>query len=253
MSARRFGHAAGFDLPPKLTKLIRDGVAEPHRSDRFLHVVAWLKELGYTLDGMSALLEQSPDGIASKYAGRVCEEVARCFEKIAADDADRAAAADQLAKMNADNCFVLDGAKARILRFEKATHIARAAIRGWCRRSCDRTIFVPFISIRKSTVPMRGTGGCTIPIAANMLASPSSRAAIQLPLAYVAPELTTGRLVTVLADWIQPRVDSFFLYYSSRRQMRPPLKALVDFLREAYRRAPAGQKPTLSVRPNRSP
>ena len=76
---------------------------------------------------------------------------------------------------------------------------------------------------------------------------------IQLPLAYVAPELTTGRLVTVLADWIQPRVDSFFLYYSSRRQMRPPLKALVDFLREAHRRAPAGQKPTLSVRPNRSP
>ncbi len=69
---------------------------------------------------------------------------------------------------------------------------------------------------------------------------------IQLPLAYVAPELATGRLVTVLADWVQPRVDSFFLYYPNRRQMRPPLKALVDFLREAYRRALAGQKGRLA-------
>jgi DNA-binding transcriptional LysR family regulator len=69
---------------------------------------------------------------------------------------------------------------------------------------------------------------------------------IQLPLAYVAPELAAGRLLTLLADWTQPRIDPFFLYYSSRRQMRPPLKALVDFLREAYRRAPAGQKGTLA-------
>jgi DNA-binding transcriptional LysR family regulator len=65
---------------------------------------------------------------------------------------------------------------------------------------------------------------------------------VQLPLVYVAPELASGRLVTVLADWVQPRVDGFFHYYPSRRQVRPPLKALVDFLREAYRRAPAGRK-----------
>ena len=61
---------------------------------------------------------------------------------------------------------------------------------------------------------------------------------VQLPLAYLAPELEAGRLVTVLADWAQPRLDGFFLYYPSRRQMRPPLKALVDFLRKARRRAP---------------
>jgi DNA-binding transcriptional LysR family regulator len=67
---------------------------------------------------------------------------------------------------------------------------------------------------------------------------------VQLPLAYLAPEIAAGRLVTVLADWVQPRVNGFYLYYSSRRQMRPPLKALVDFLREAYRRAPAGHKPS---------
>jgi len=30
------------------------------------------------------------------------------------------------------------------------------------------------------------------------------------------------------------------LYYSSRRQMRPPLKALVDFLGDAYRHGKVG-------------
>ena len=59
---------------------------------------------------------------------------------------------------------------------------------------------------------------------------------VQLPLPYLAPELAAGRLVTVLADWMQPRVDAFFLYYSSRRQIRPPLKAFADFLRDAYYR-----------------
>jgi DNA-binding transcriptional LysR family regulator len=65
---------------------------------------------------------------------------------------------------------------------------------------------------------------------------------IQLPLAYVAQELVAGRLVTVLADWDQPQLDGFYLYYPSRRQMRPPLKALVDFLREAYRQASAERR-----------
>lgn len=61
---------------------------------------------------------------------------------------------------------------------------------------------------------------------------------IQIPLPYVAADLAAGRLVSVLEDWPSPPVDSLFLYYSSRRQMRPPLKALVEFLREAYRTAP---------------
>ncbi len=71
---------------------------------------------------------------------------------------------------------------------------------------------------------------------------------MQLPLPYVAPELAAGRLVTTLANWDQPQLDAFFLYYPSRRQMRPPLKALVDFLREAYRKAPA-----LRIAPSSSP
>jgi len=58
---------------------------------------------------------------------------------------------------------------------------------------------------------------------------------IQLLDAYLAPEIAAGRLVRVLDDWAPPPLDGFFLYYSSRRQMRPPLKAFVEFLREAYR------------------
>ena len=66
---------------------------------------------------------------------------------------------------------------------------------------------------------------------------------IQVPLPYVTPELAAGLLVTVLADWARPPVDGFFLYYPSRRQMRPSLKALLEYLRDTYRRAPTGQKP----------
>jgi DNA-binding transcriptional LysR family regulator len=62
---------------------------------------------------------------------------------------------------------------------------------------------------------------------------------VQLPLPYLAPDIAAGRLVAVLADWVQPRIDAFFLYYPSRRQVRPPLKAFTDFLRETYRR-PSG-------------
>jgi DNA-binding transcriptional LysR family regulator len=66
---------------------------------------------------------------------------------------------------------------------------------------------------------------------------------VQLPLPYLAPEIETGRLVTVLASCVQPRIDGFFLYYSSRRQMRPPLKAFADFLRDEYRRSRARAMP----------
>jgi len=65
---------------------------------------------------------------------------------------------------------------------------------------------------------------------------------VQLPLPYLAPELAAGRLVNVLAGWMQPRVDAFFIYYPSRRQIRPALKALVDFLRDAHRRASASRR-----------
>lgn len=58
---------------------------------------------------------------------------------------------------------------------------------------------------------------------------------LQLSRTALSRELDDGRLVTVLDDCQPPPVDGFFLYYPGRRQLRPPLKALVDFLREARR------------------
>jgi DNA-binding transcriptional LysR family regulator len=58
---------------------------------------------------------------------------------------------------------------------------------------------------------------------------------VQLPAVFLASELKVSSLAPVMADWDQPRVDAFHLYYPSRRQIRPPLKALVEFLRAEYR------------------
>jgi len=44
----------------------------------------------------------------------------------------------------------------------------------------------------------------------------------------VEDDLRAGRLVAVLEDWCPP-FDGFFIYYPSRRQMRPALRAFVDF------------------------
>jgi DNA-binding transcriptional LysR family regulator len=54
---------------------------------------------------------------------------------------------------------------------------------------------------------------------------------LQLSPQYVASELAARRLSTVLDRWAPAPVDGLFLYYPSRRQIRPALNALVDFLR----------------------
>jgi DNA-binding transcriptional LysR family regulator len=59
---------------------------------------------------------------------------------------------------------------------------------------------------------------------------------LQAPLDYVKADLAAGRLVTVLDDWAPPPLDGMFLYYPSRRQIRPALKALADFFREGRQR-----------------
>jgi DNA-binding transcriptional LysR family regulator len=56
---------------------------------------------------------------------------------------------------------------------------------------------------------------------------------IQGPPIFITTDLAEGRLVTVLDQWAPTPATGFFLYYPSRRQMRPALKALVDFLRDA--------------------
>ncbi|MER9898009.1 LysR family transcriptional regulator [Mesorhizobium sp. M0130] len=45
---------------------------------------------------------------------------------------------------------------------------------------------------------------------------------------YVRDALAAGKLVRVLEDWCPP-FDGFFVYYPSRRQMRPALRAFADF------------------------
>ena len=54
---------------------------------------------------------------------------------------------------------------------------------------------------------------------------------LQTPRSWVERELAAKRLVTVLDEFQQPPLAGFFLYYPSRRQIRPALKVLVDFLR----------------------
>jgi DNA-binding transcriptional LysR family regulator len=58
---------------------------------------------------------------------------------------------------------------------------------------------------------------------------------MQFARVYFAPMLADGRLVTVLDDWAPPPFEGFYLYYPSRRQIRPALKVFIDFLRSSHR------------------
>ena len=51
----------------------------------------------------------------------------------------------------------------------------------------------------------------------------------------VADHIAAGRLVKVLDEWCQPS-SGFYLYYSGRRHVSPPLRALIDFLRPSAAR-----------------
>jgi len=46
----------------------------------------------------------------------------------------------------------------------------------------------------------------------------------------VEADIAEGRLIRVLEDWCPP-FDGFYIYYPSRRQMRPSLRAFIDFFR----------------------
>ncbi|RWN01764.1 MAG: LysR family transcriptional regulator [Mesorhizobium sp.] len=49
---------------------------------------------------------------------------------------------------------------------------------------------------------------------------------------YVRDAIAAGKLIRVLEDWCPP-FDGFFAYYPSRRQMRPALRAFIDFFKTA--------------------
>ncbi|KAB8310094.1 LysR family transcriptional regulator [Erwinia endophytica] len=46
----------------------------------------------------------------------------------------------------------------------------------------------------------------------------------------VSTDLHEGRLISVMEEWC-PSFDGFYIYYPSRRQMRPALRAFIDFFR----------------------
>jgi AAA domain len=69
-------------LPPKLRDLVRDGVPDTEdRSAEFHHSIKWLKDCGWPIDNVIALLTQYPNGIARKYGLRLPAEAQRCFDK----------------------------------------------------------------------------------------------------------------------------------------------------------------------------
>ena len=56
----------------------------------------------------------------------------------------------------------------------------------------------------------------------------------QIPRAYVAASIASGKVVSLLEEW-QPTGSAFALYYPSRRQTPAALQALIDFLRKNQR------------------
>jgi Family of unknown function (DUF5906)/RepB DNA-primase from phage plasmid len=107
---------AWLTLPDQLKTLIRDGVPEGDRSEKFHSAVGWLRRLGWNLDNVVAVLETHPEGIAKKYAGRLREEVERSFEKV--DGPPHEAGDPDLAAMNEKYAVVMIGGKARIAWLE---------------------------------------------------------------------------------------------------------------------------------------
>ena len=100
-------------IPSDLQTLIVDGVPEGRRSEQFHRVVACLKVLGYTPDGIERELSKFPNGIAEKYAGRLRKEVERCYLKAESTAANFDNAIDELNKTYA---MVLAGSKAVVLQ-----------------------------------------------------------------------------------------------------------------------------------------
>ena len=69
------------DAAVKLLAIIVGGAPHGMRSEMFAKVVWALAAAGYSLDEIQGKLAAHPDGIASKYAGRLEKETARCFAK----------------------------------------------------------------------------------------------------------------------------------------------------------------------------
>ena len=67
--------------PPDYDDLIANGAPEGERSEKFSRVVWYLASQGKSAEEIADELEAHPNGIGSKYAGRLLAEVARCYSK----------------------------------------------------------------------------------------------------------------------------------------------------------------------------
>src|SRR5690606_35704384 len=65
-------------------------------------------------------------------------------------------------------------------------------------------------------------------------AAVSGAGLVQLPTIFVRDELDNGRLVSVLPDWA-PRPEIIHAVYASRRGQLPAVRALLDFLVQAFK------------------
>ncbi|MBP2497805.1 hypothetical protein ABID82_004010 [Methylobacterium sp. PvP062] len=71
-----------WDLPRDLDDLVRFGPpAGADRSAAFHHAVCWLKDYGWSVDRIEALMTAHPRGIAEKYERRLRAEIERCWDK----------------------------------------------------------------------------------------------------------------------------------------------------------------------------
>ena len=61
---------------------------------------------------------------------------------------------------------------------------------------------------------------------------------VQLPTMFIQNDLDSNRLVRVLPGW-EPRPETIHAVYASRRGQLPAVRALLDFLAEAFRQLPS--------------
>src|SRR5262249_10584445 len=75
------GTASETNIPADTLREIQSQDAGK-RGTRFWNVMIVLKSLGYTIDGIVALFERYPDGIAAKYRGRLRHQVETVWAKL---------------------------------------------------------------------------------------------------------------------------------------------------------------------------
>ena len=118
-----------------------------------------------------------------------------------------------------------------------ADHAEASASARPCRHRCIRFRFASGIIYRWE---FEKDGEAIEPVVDGPLILAEDRLVVEAALAGAAwlsfsksssdAAIADNRLVRVMEDWCPP-FDGFHLYYPSRRQMRPALRALVDFFR----------------------